>query len=66
MKVIIEFETDNASFADDLPGEVDRVLDDVAARLAARLNMPDRITADSGRVSDSNGNTIGKWRFEEL
>ena len=54
MKVSIEFNTDNAAFADD-PGEVGRILRTLADRLD-----PD----NSGVVIDINGNAVGEWSWE--
>ena len=54
MYVSIEFNTDNAAFADD-PDEVGRIL-----RALANQIDPD----NSGVVVDINGNAVGEWSWE--
>lgn len=56
MKMVLEFNMDNATFADDPDGEVLRILDVCAGRIASG-----QLT--TGRLSDSNGNFVGGYRF---
>jgi hypothetical protein len=58
MKMRIEFEMDNAAFADETDDrEIQGILDNIALQYKNRLG--------GGNVMDSNGNTIGKWEIEE-
>ncbi len=50
----LEFETDNAAF-EDFEGEVSRIVQDVARCVEAGRRR--------GKVSDANGNAVGKWEL---
>jgi hypothetical protein len=52
----LKFKTDNAAFADDMEGEVSRILTKTARRVADGYV--------DGPVSDSNGNNIGEWSLD--
>jgi hypothetical protein len=51
------FETENAAFAADFLGEIDRILRGVAERVNAGGD-------NSGVIQDSNGNSIGQWDYD--
>lgn len=53
MKIMIEFDTDNAAFENDRDTECARILRLVADRIANGET--------SGRLRDINGNDIGTW-----
>jgi hypothetical protein len=55
MKFRIEFDTDNAAFADHFWWEVADVLDQIADS-----------RREEGLLRDSNGNRIGFWSHEEV
>jgi hypothetical protein len=55
MKFSLEFDTDNAAFAEDLLGETRRILGEVAEKV--------RTGAREGTVWDDNGNRVGFWGF---
>lgn len=52
MRVVIEFDTDNAAFAD-YPGEEARILQDAVKRIAAGQSH--------GDLYDYNGNKVGTF-----
>ena len=55
MKVLIEFNTDNAAFSDFPVEEIRRIL----------TKLPDKMQPDdSGVVIDVNGNGVGEWVWE--
>lgn len=56
MEVSINFDTGNAAFDD--PGELARILRDLADNIDAR-------SADSGDIRDANGNRVGTWEVSE-
>ncbi len=47
------FDTDNAAFAEDLPGECARILRQIAEHIAQGYR--------DGKIYDVNGNRVGKW-----
>ena len=55
MRFSMEINTDNAVFDD--PYELPTALEWVARKIEAG--------ADSGKVLDSNGNTVGSWSIED-
>ena len=58
MTLSIDFETDNAAFAeDDLSAalEAGRILQELATKVSPN---------GSGLIRDHNGNAIGSWRWE--
>jgi hypothetical protein len=54
----LTIETDNAAFEDDATDEVRRIL----MALSTRVAFDDRGMQGS-LVLDSNGNTVGSWRY---
>lgn len=60
MKLRIEIELDNAAFEDGGPGEVERILLDIASRL------PDPLDETNGKLvlHDINGNWCGFARID--
>jgi len=55
----LEIETDNDAFGENPEGEVGRILQDVASRLA----WGDADAQASASIRDFNGNRVGEWRF---
>ena len=49
----LSFETDNASFDPWRPGEIARILKDIAYKIEGGET--------SGSIMDSNGNKLGNW-----
>jgi len=64
MRAKIEIELDNAAFADDLPGELLRVLEQACTRICRQANRTGPVTYDDKSLRDSNGNTVGTARVE--
>lgn len=58
MRLIIEIEMDNAAFEDDPGAEVVRILRTVPQKVDWR-------GANSAKLRDSNGNTVGFARVED-
>lgn len=53
----IKFEVDNSAFSNnDGPGEVARILRDLATKIENGR--------ESGQVMDANGNSVGQWSVE--
>jgi hypothetical protein len=63
MKIIIEFETDNAAFEDDFAAEVRAVLVQAKHKIFAQMGRPNgcKCTAPEAvdKLLDVNGNTVG-------
>ena len=57
-KLRIEFDTNNAAFANNWGGEVARILGRLASHLSERQADPATV---HGGLLDSNGNVIGQW-----
>ena len=57
MEFRLTIDCDNAAFGDDEQERADEV-----ARIL--LDLLHRLTEESGTAHDSNGNTVGKWSFE--
>lgn len=57
MLVKIEIQCDNAAFDDDLAGEIKRILDIAAKKLANRLGGTSGV--EEWPLSDANGNSVG-------
>ena len=55
-RITVDFETGNAAF-EDPRAELTRILTGVADRLADG-------GADTGTITDANGNTVGHWTFD--
>lgn len=53
----LEFATDNAAFADDHPGEIVRILREIADEA--------RRERTGGAVYDLNGNRVGQWSLNK-
>jgi len=53
----LEIAVNNDDFQQDQPGELGRCM----AQVAGQLQDPSR---ETGRVKDTNGNTVGSWWFE--
>lgn len=49
----IEFSTDNAAFEDDLPGEVQIILENIMYQVDGGRS--------AGIIHDTNGNRVGEW-----
>lgn len=65
MKVIIEFNIDNAAFVDDWGSEVGRVLQQARTVLDNHGRPRDGKSFEViGRLSDINGNKVGHVRLE--
>ena len=64
MRVIIEFETDNAAFVDSWDWEIGRVLDIAKDQLQGGQKPPDGVLR-RGPLRDSNGNRIGHVQLED-
>lgn len=58
----IEIETDNAAFADDMAGEISRVLGRISVYVSNLVGA--RALDGSGQVRDSNGNVVGRWEYK--
>jgi hypothetical protein len=58
MKLIVEIQMENAAFDPVNGGEAAHILSDLADAISDR----DLDCTDKGRVMDSNGNSVGKWR----
>jgi hypothetical protein len=56
VKFTIEFSTDNAAFADDMDGEVRRILTKITDQWSNGRS--------SGTILDTNGNRVGSWSSE--
>ncbi len=66
MKVIIEFDTDNAAFENDWTGEITELL--VKSRLVlSQHGQPEEGKSFEiiGRLLDTNGNSVGHVRIED-
>lgn len=65
MKVQIEFDCDNAAFADNFTGEVCWILERVRERIQALgyLEPPEQFSAYV--IRDGNGNQVGQLSFDE-
>jgi len=59
----IEFETDNAAFADDYPAQVNRLLASAGGHIMTAYHLGYREASYS--LLDSNGNTVGKVMVSE-
>ena len=57
MDITIKINCDNAAFVDDFRGEVRRILD----KLADKLTYCSVPHMNTGKILDSNGNTVGTW-----
>ncbi len=55
----LEMDCDNAAFEGDPAPEAVRILRAIADKIEAGA-------ADNGRVSDVNGNAIGRWYFRNV
>lgn len=62
-KFLVEFEMDNAAFDEDVTLEVEAVLDRVKQSFRREWGANPSVNC-SGKVRDSNGNTVGMWRSE--
>lgn len=67
MKVIIEFETDNAAFADDIHGEIEQILEQAGTKVLMQMGRNHYVDAEgpSDKLIDTNGNTVGTVELEE-
>lgn len=65
----LEITTDNAAFDDNAGEELTRILHRLADRLASEVriapNGSGEWIAESGKVTDVNGNAIGVWHLTE-
>jgi hypothetical protein len=57
----LEIKTDNDEFTENLEGALLFALERVAFRIT---NDGSLASVRGGAISDSNGNTIGQWRYE--
>ena len=67
MKIVIEFDTDNASFEVDQYGEVKRILQQVGYFAYNYMLHPDYQLGrcrEGHSIVDTNGNTIGKFKIK--
>jgi len=60
MRVVIEFDCDNASFEDYPRGEIRSVIDKAMVKIMRQLDDP----SESDVLMDSNGNRVGTARLE--
>lgn len=58
IRFVAEFDTANAAFEEDADLEIERILTYVASRVPAGFR--------SGRCVDLNGNSVGRWRLEDI
>lgn len=56
-----EIETENAAFKYGAAGEIRRILDDVVDRVG---EVVENGRSDSGKLIDTNGNSVGTWAVE--
>lgn len=56
-----EIKTGNAAFQHGAADELRRILDDIADRAGAAVEND---MSDSGKLMDSNGNSVGTWVVE--
>lgn len=56
----VEFKTDSATFAADMPNEISRVLSLLAADWQGGYKPTGH---ESGVISDENRNVIGEWEY---
>jgi hypothetical protein len=63
MKIIISFSTTNAAFEDDMPGEIEFLLDQAHAKLFNQLQRIPECICDHDEADDvlldTNGNRVG-------
>lgn len=59
-KLTIQFESENAEFADNPIGETVSILMGVIARIESERSNP-----DGSYIRDTNGNSIGAWSFKQ-
>jgi hypothetical protein len=67
MRFVLTIDCDNAAFGDtqaERNRETARLLREVAGRVTG-LTSPVATTLGEGRLSDANGNTVGRFGFEE-
>jgi len=61
MRFQATIDTDNAAFTDDPVNEVERVLNYGLGAMKVRYQGG----VDDGPLRDTNGNTVGEWRFDD-
>ncbi len=57
-RLTISIDLDNAAFEDDFGGEIQRILEDVAARVPTRAGFGDCV------IYDINGNHVGTFNVD--
>lgn len=57
----LEFETENAAFADNPGYEIARILRKIARRIEF---SPQDLAGDVVVIADLNGNTVGQWQWD--
>lgn len=67
MRVVIEFETDNAAFENNFTDEVEGVLQRAIIRVLRRVQVDEEseINEGSDALHDTNGNSIGRVRLSK-
>lgn len=65
MKIAISFDTENAAFADDMEGEVGRIMEQVYAKVMTHATSPSGQTHQY-KLRDSNGNSVGTMEVSDF
>jgi len=67
--IVIEIETENAAFSDDFEEEITMILQQAKRKIMAQMTRPPCLCdapEDVDVLLDSNGNTVGVVRLEEM